>query len=92
MAQNWAGFTLLKAKKTAQMKPYKTTLHTAALQDLSQTRIPSLQLKTLYFHSALSKFCAALHGSDCFRVGTLAFQASFAVEDAYICSSVVICL
>lgn len=29
MAQKkWAVFTSLKAKKTAQTKPYKTTLHT----------------------------------------------------------------
>lgn len=31
MAQKWAVFTLLKAKKTSQTKPYKTTLHTNVL-------------------------------------------------------------
>lgn len=61
MAQKWAVFTSLKAKKTAQTKPYKTTLHTtesekqpawlaslitrSTWKDRSQTRVPSLKLK-----------------------------------------------
>lgn len=59
MAQRWAVFTSLKAKKTAQTKPYKTTLHTTESEKAtgptgefdhtldskagSQTRVPSLE-------------------------------------------------
>lgn len=67
MAQKWAVFTSLKAKKTAQTKPYKTTLHTTESEkqpawlgkfdyalnskDQSQKWVPSLKLKTVIFIS-----------------------------------------
>lgn len=41
MAQKWAVFTSLKAKKTAQTKPYKTTLHTNK-SDKQPARLGSL--------------------------------------------------
>lgn len=81
MAQKWVVFTSLKAKKTAQTKPYKTTLHTngsekrparlgswiACTHDRSQTWV-RLKLKTFSSPvepAVLSKLCVALHGNVC---------------------------
>lgn len=50
MAQKWAVFISLKAKKTAQTKPYKTTLHTTE----SERRLPGLATLFFFFFFTLN--------------------------------------
>lgn len=78
MAQKWAIFTSLKAKKTAQTKPYKTTLHTnksreatgskQVIERLNTRPSPITDAQALYSTSRASaplKLCVALYGSVC---------------------------